>query len=155
MATISLVLRTDAINQKGEAPINFFIIKDRKLTKIKTGIKIAPQYWDAKKGRIKPNAKNSARLNSFLQNKLSELQDQVFEHETITKSLTSKQLKEKIYGKSPRDFFAFADESCKKYLQENKIGTYDKNKSIIQKLKDYNQSSSLDFQDITPLYLTK
>lgn len=155
MATISLVLRRDAINKKGEAPINFFIIKHRKLSKIKTGIKIAPQYWDAKKSRIKPNATNSARLNSFLQNKLSELQDQVFEHETITKSLTNKQLKEKIYGKKPIDFFAFANEVCEEYLKANKIGTYDKNKSIIQKLKDYQQSNTLDFQDITPVYLSK
>lgn len=155
MATISLVLRTDAINKKGEAPINFFIIKDRKLSKIKTGIKIAPQYWDAKKGRIKPHVINSARLNSFLQNKLSELQDQVFEHETITKSLTNKQLKEKIYGKKPEDFFSFADEVVSNYKADGKISTYITHSSTIRTLKEYVKNQTLMFQDITPEFLTK
>ena len=74
--------------------------------------------------------KNSNRLNSFLSNKFTELQDQVYEHETLSKSLTSRQLKEKIYGKKPTDFLKFADEACELYLQAGKIGTYDKNKSI-------------------------
>ena len=155
MATISMVLRNDALNKNGEAPINFLIIKDRKITKIATGIKIDPKFWDEKKCRIKPGVKNSARLNSFLQNKFTELQDQVFEHETISKSLTTKQLKEKIYGKKPTDFFAFADEAVNNYKADGKISTHITHSSTIRTLKEYVKYKSLEFQDITPEFLSK
>ena len=155
MPSVSIIYRKDKLNKKGEAPIHFRIIKDRKVSYISSTIMLPEENWDFKNKKIKSKHPNSSRLNSFLANKFTELQDQVFEHETLTKSSTTKQLKEKIYGKKPTDFFAFADEACGKYLQKNKISTYDKNKSIIKKLKDYHQSNRLDFQDITPLYLTK
>ena len=53
MSTVSIVLRKDAINKNGEAPINFFVIKNRKLAKIATGIKVDPKFWDEKKNKIK------------------------------------------------------------------------------------------------------
>lgn len=155
MPSVSIIYRKDKLNKKGEAPIHFRIIKDRKVSYISSGIMLLEASWDFKNKKIKPKHPNSPRLNSFLANKYTELQDQVFEHETLTKSSTTKQLKEKIYGKKPTDFFVFADEVCEEYLKANKIGTYDKNKSIIKKLKDYQQSSRLDFQDITTLYLSK
>lgn len=149
MPTVSTVLRTDRLNKNGKAPVNFFIVKDRKLTKISTGILVEPKFWDSKKCRIKNTAENSARLNSFLSNKFSELQDQVFEHETINKSLSTRQLKDKIYGKKPTDFISFANDACQLYLDEGRIGTYDKNKSIINKVTSFANSGNLDFQDIT------
>lgn len=155
MATISIVYRKDKLNKKGEAPIHFRIIKDRKINYISSGIMIPEDNWDAKKNCIKGKHPNSARFNSFISNKFTELQDQVFEHETISKSLTSRQLRDKIYGKKPTDFFAFADEAVEKYLSDGKVGTYDKNCSIIKKLKEYQKGISLTFQDITPEYLTK
>ena len=155
MPSVSIIYRKDKLNKKGEAPIHFRIIKDRKISYIASSIILPEGSWDFKNKKIKSKHPNSPRLNSFLANKFTELQDQVFEHETLTKSSTTKQLKEKIYGKKPTDFFVFADEACENYLQENKIGTYDKNKSILQKLKDYHQSNTLDFQDITPVYLSK
>lgn len=155
MPTVSIVLRTDRINKKGEAPINFFIIKNRKLTKVSTGIMVNPKFWDANKCRVKRGEKNSGRVNSHLSHKFTELQDHVLEYETSSKSLTSSQLKEKIYGKKPSDFFAFADKACEKYLEENKIGSYDKNKSIIRKLKEFCNGSSKMFQDITPDFLNQ
>jgi site-specific recombinase XerD len=154
MATVSIILREDKIKKDGTAPIHFLIIKDRKKTKISSGISILPKYWD-KKGKVKPGAKNSARINSMLQNKFTELQDRVFEHETISKSLTTRQLKEKIYGKKPMAFFPFADEVIQQYKIENKIGTHHRTQTVINKFKEYIGNASLDFQDITPDLLKK
>ncbi len=155
MPTISIVLRTDRINKDGEAPINFFIIKDRKTTKIATGLKIDPKYWNAEKGKVKAGADNSARLNSFLHTKYTELEDQLLEQETTTKSLTTRQIKEKIYGKKPEDFFAFADETVNAYKDDGKISTYITHNSTIKTLKDYVKGSAIMFQDITPDFLAK
>ena len=81
MATITIVLRTDRINKKGEAPINFFVVKHRKLTKVATGLMIDPKFWDDKNKRVKGTHKNSGRMNSFLASKLADLNDNVLEQE--------------------------------------------------------------------------
>lgn len=155
MASVSIVYRKDKLNKKGEAPIHFRIIKDRKISYISSGIMLKDDLWDYKNNRIKSKHPNSKRFNSFLSNKFTELQDQIFEHDTFTKSLTSRQLRDKLYGKKPTYFFEFAEKATEKYLADGKIGTYDKNRSILKKLNDYVKSSNLAFQDITPEFLTK
>ena len=155
MASVAIIYRKDKLNQKGEAPIHLRIIKDRRINYVTAGIMLPQKFWDVKNNRIKGAFPNSKRLNSFLANKFAELQDQVFEHETNSKSLTTHGLKEKIYGKKPTDFFSFADETVQQYLQAGKIGTYDKNKSIITKLKDFHYGKQLMFQDITHAFLLK
>ena len=155
MATVSIVFRRDKINKKNEAPIHFRIIKDRKISYISSGIMLPVENWDEKNIRIKSKHTNSARLNSFLANKFSELQDEVFEHETINKSLTSRGLRDKIYGKKPFDFLPFADEICEEYKTQEMFGTYDKSKSIIAKIREFVGTRNICFQDITPDFLTK
>ncbi len=153
MATVSIIYRKDKLNKKGEAPIHLRIIKDRKINYISTGIMVTEDHWDEKNNRIRGKHKNSARLNSFISNKFTELQDQVFEHDTISKSLTGRQLRDKIYGKKATDFFTFSDDAVERYLRSGKIGTYDKNCSIIKKLKVYAKERPLAFQEITPEFL--
>lgn len=155
MATVNIVLRRDKLNKKGFAPIHFRIIKNRKIRYISSGIMIEERLWSDKKKGVKPSHPNSKRFNSYLSNKYVELQDQVYEFETNTKSLTTAQLKNKIMGKKPVSIFDFAEDVLKEYLAAKKIGTYDKNKSILKKLKGYSKSNDLDFQDITPGYLYK
>jgi integrase/recombinase XerD len=155
MASVSIVYRKDKLNKKGEAPIHFRIIKDRKISYISSGIMLPEENWDFAKNKIKGKHTNSARLNSFLSNKYAELQDQVFEHETISKSTTTRQLKEKIYGKKPEDFFAFANEAVGNYKADGKISTYITHCSTIRTLREYAKNQSLMFQDITPDFLAK
>lgn len=156
MATISLILRTDKPKKDGTMPINFLIIKDRKKTKISTKIAVEPKYCDEKKSRLKPGAVNSARHNSYLHNKLAELQDKILLGETNVKSLTTKQLKNKIYGVTPTAFITFAKNANKKYKEVGQISSYIKNTGILSKIKKYaGENAQLDFQDITPEFLTK
>ena len=155
MASVKIILRTDKLNKNGLAPINFLVIKDRKKSKIATGILIPVENWDEKNNKIKAKHPNSKRLNSFLANKFSELQDEVFEYETVNKSLTSRGLRDKIYGKKPSDFFPFADEVCEEYNEQKKFGTYDKSKSIIAKLREFVGTTNICFQDVTPDFLTR
>lgn len=155
MPSVSIVFRKDKLNKKGEAPIHLRIIKDRKINYISTTIMLPKDFWDDDNNQIKKGFPNSKRLNNYIAHKHLELQDQVFEHETISKSLSSRQLKDKIFGKKPTDFIAFADESIENYLKNNKIGTYDQARSIIQKLKDYLDGRQIFFQDVTPEFLEK
>lgn len=153
MATVSIILRTDKKKADGTMPLHFLIIKDRKKSKITTGISIDPKYWDDKKCKIKPGATNSARNNSFLQNKLAELQDQVFEHLTISKSATTRQLKNKLYGLKPLEIFPFAQEVLDKYKRQGQIASHDRCNVIINKLKAHVNEAPICFQDLTPEFL--
>lgn len=153
MTSIAIVFRKDKLNARKEAPVHFRIIKNRKASYIASGIMIAPQQWNEKKSKVKLTHLNSARLNSYLSNKFTEIQDTVLQHETTSKSLTSKNLKEKVFGKRPSDFFAFADEIVEQYGKAGRVGSGNKNRSVIAKLRAYR--SSLTFYDITPEFLAK
>jgi site-specific recombinase XerD len=155
MASVTTVFRSDKLNKKKEAPIHFRIIKDRKISYISSGIIIPEEHWDEKNKKIKAKHPNSARANSLLSNKYTDLQDQVLEFETIHKGLTSRSFRVNVYGKKPFDVFPFADEVVAEYLAQDKIGSYDKNLSIIAKLKEYTEGRNICFQDITPDFLTK
>jgi integrase/recombinase XerD len=155
MSSVATVFRKDKLNKKGEAPIHFRIIKNRKICYITSGIMVPEENWDFTKNKIKGKHTNSARLNSFLSNKFAELQDQVFEHETVSKSTTTRQLKEKIYGKKPEDFFAFADEVVSDYKAKGQISTHITHNSTINTLREYVGGREIMFQDITPDFLAK
>jgi len=155
MATLATVLRKDKINKKGKAPIHFRITKNRRNRYISSSLSIEPIHWDEMKERIKPAHPNSSRLNSFLTNKYNELQDQVFEFETHSKSLSTGVLKEKIMGKKPADFFHFAEIAQQEYWEAKQVSTHKKNKYILQKLVAYRKGRSLDFYDIDVEFLKR
>ena len=155
MASVSIVYRKDKLNKKDIAPIHFRIIKDRKITYISSGIMIHKDHWIEDKTKISAKVQNSARLNLQLTAKFAELQKEVIDKETFQKSLTSRQLRNSIYGMKPTNFFTIADEVLESYENEGKVGTHDKCKSIITKLEEYNESRNLFFQDITVDFLTK
>jgi integrase len=155
MATVSMVIRKDRINKDREAPINIFIIKDRKTLKIATGIKVKTELWDEKACKVMKGVRNYKRINAFLHAKLVEAETGVLENETSNKSLTAKQLKEKVFGKPPMDFFPFAEQAYENYRLAGKIGTYISSKAIVNQLKNYAKYEALKFTDITPEYLAK
>ena len=126
MASLATILRLDKTNKKGESPVYFRIIKHRKVNCIDSGIKLEEKYWDKRREKIKPNHPNSKRLNSYLSNKYIEMQDKVFEYATEQKDFTTAKLKDAVIGKSPTSFWDFTETARKKYLAEDKIGTYDR-----------------------------
>lgn len=155
MATISVIYRKDKLNKHGLAPVHLRVIKDRKINYISTSISLKESEWDEKNKKVKKAHPNSARFNSFIANKFTELQDQVFEHETVLKSLTARQLKNKVFGHKPSNFFEIAKQVLELYEKQKMYGTYDKCKSIINKIEKYVGSNNLQLQDITIDFLKK
>lgn len=155
MASVAIVFRKDKLNAKKEAPIHFRIIKDRKISYVSAGIMLHEKDWDEKNRKVKKSHKNANRFNSFLANKFTELQDNVFEHQTFGRSVPTKKLKEEIYGKVPTNIFSFADDVLKGYEKQKMFGTHDKAKAIMNKLEAFHGSRNLIFQDITHEFLNK
>lgn len=154
MASVTVVLRKDKLNKKGEAPIHFRIIKNRRISYITSSIMIPIENWDEKRLRIKGKHPHSGRLNSFLSNKFNEIQDKVLALETYSKPQTSRQIKNQVFGNKPIDFFDYANDALNKYKSAGKIGTFDNFSSTNNKLKEYMNGKSLSFNDIDCKFLS-
>lgn len=154
MATIATILRKDKLNKKGLAPIHFRIIKDRKTRYVSARFSIEPKYWNTKKEIVKPSHPESSYLNTHLSEELAKIQEDILKHEATSKELTVSKIKEKVLGKKPVAFIPFAMKALENYKIAGQVGTYDKSKSIIKKLKTYLDGQELFFHDITVKFLT-
>jgi integrase/recombinase XerD len=155
MATVAIVFRKDKINNDGIAPIHFRITKDRKVRYISSSIKVHQSNWDNSKKEILRGHKNSARFNALLATKYAEVQNQVIDLEQTNKSITTKHIKDKIYGKTAVSYFEVAEDLLETYREKNKYGTYDKCKSMLNKTKEFLKGKDIFFQDIDPQFIAK
>jgi len=152
MASFAIIYRKDKLNTKGEAPIHFRIIKDRRTRYISSGVKVHQKYWDTKRNKVKSSFPNSARLNNYISTKFAELESKMLEAETKGDVENSSQLKNYLKGQKSASFFPFAEKFAQKYFEQGKLSTYDKSISILSRLKEYGGSNLL-FAEITPQYL--
>lgn len=153
--SVKLVLRKDKVNKLGLVPIHFRITKNRKSSYVASGKYIRVNEWDEKNNKVKTTYKNSTRLNHYLMTKLTELHNDVLELETTQKLPTGLQLKQSLYGKQPLEFFPYSEAINQKNLLEGKVSTFDKNSSILKKLKNYVKGKKITFQEITPAFLNE
>lgn len=154
MSSVKVVFRKDKLNKEGVAPIHFRIISNRKVKYISSKISVKPEQWDnAEKSVIK--IQNAARINAYLTTKFGELQNGVLDVETTKKSVTQRDLKEKIYGKKPVNFFEFTKQIKEEYKTGNKLAQYEKYNTLYEKLLEYNVNTNLFLHDISPAFLHK
>jgi integrase len=153
MATVSILLKMNKINKKGEAPLYLRIIKDRKAKFVSLGYTIHPDFWDAKKEAVLSKHPNSARLNNFITKKKAEASDVALRLETESKYVPPKKIKQEILGKSSVNFFEYAEAFNSKVLSENKVGTYNKTKGMLSKLETYIGKRDFTLDEITVHFL--
>lgn len=153
MASISIILKMNKLNKKGEAPLYLRIIKDRKAKFISLSYKINPEFWDPDKGVVLSKHPNSARLNNFIVRKKAEASDIALTLETQSKYVPPKKIKQEILGKSSVNFLDYAEAFNSKVLSENKVGTYNKTKGMLSKLETYLGKRDFTFDEITVHFL--
>jgi integrase/recombinase XerD len=106
MASVKLYPRIDKLNTKGEAPIYLRLTKNRKSKYIALDAYVKPEEWNEKTGKVRSNATNAFLLNNYLASK--EAEAIALELETRSKSVTACDIKSRIIGKPPGDFFIYA-----------------------------------------------
>jgi len=154
MASIKLILRKDKVNKKtGEAPIYLRIIKDRRTKFMSVGIRLNPKYWNENQQKVRKSYKNSARLNAFLSQKVSETENKILDETSKNRNISTKDLKEAIIGKEPPKFFEFAHKRIETMKAKLSLGSYKNYKSYIVKFGKYAKNKNLYFEDITVGYL--
>jgi len=152
MASVSIILKKNKIKQ-GQGPLYLRIIKDRRTKFVSIGIKIKESDWNEETSKVKKSHPNSARLNAVIATKVAEAENIALELTTKSKSVNAYKIKEKIVGKGPTDFFAFAEKILKRIENRGSYGTFKRTKSVIEKLKIFKSSGKLYFDEIDVSFL--
>jgi integrase/recombinase XerD len=125
-----IVLRTDKVNDKDKAPINFRLTRNRVPVYISTGHVIDVNHWDFKKKNISNRHPNSIQLRNLLNDRLSELNDRLLKIEREHPNLSSKEIKQLIIeNQGEKKDFLFEDvanDRIKSAQTAGEIGTRDK-----------------------------
>ena len=74
MASVTLMLKENKVDEKGEMPLYIRMIKGRKAKFISLGIKVHPNLWNQEKLRVKRQYPHSGRVNALIGKKLVLLQ---------------------------------------------------------------------------------
>jgi len=149
--TTKIILREDKKDRQGKCPLYLRVTYNRKTKYSYLDLKIDAKFWIKDKGRVKSSYPNSVRFNNRLAKVIYDAESKILEaHEARTHPLG--------LSKSTdfnNDFFLFADHHLQMRMSEEKIGTHDKEKAIIQKLRRYVGKGKFEFRDITIEFLDR
>lgn len=153
-ASIKVLLRKNKLKSDGTIPLYVRVTKNRKSKFISLGVSISEKDWDEKNQRIKKSYPNSALANTLIAKKRAEIEAEVLSIELNNKVLSSDSFND-IKGKSKSDFFSFAEEYLDSLKIRSTVGTYNRYKAIVGKLKVYVGGKSLFFHEITVSFIRK
>lgn len=155
MATITAILKKNKINKKGLLPVYLRVAKGEKTSYISTGVKIKESDWDSEQKKIKRSAVNATRINAFLSQKISELENKSLELEIKTKSVTAKDIKNDVTGKNElkSDFFTYSSIWIKNLEVDNKFGMLKRVNCVIDKMKLFWDNRPLQLTEINVNFL--
>ena len=155
MASITLLLKDNKVDQNGDMPIYLRIIKGRKAKFISLGYKVNPKLWDEAKMRVKKGYPNSARMNAFLAAKIAEAEDVALSMETGKKQVSSRKIKEGIMGGEQVSIIKYLEAYAEELNSKSKVGTCRRVKAVTAKLKEFNKGADLSFDEMDYDYLKR
>lgn len=155
MATVKVILKSEKKKKDGTIPLYLRIIKNRKATFIALGVSVKEADWNDEAKRVRKSHKNSGRLNSFIAQKVAEVEGKALEFETDKGPVSRFKIKREIMSQEPVDFFKFAEDYYNALDRAGKVGVYKKTKAVIKKLKDYYKRSLLPINEIDVEFLVK
>lgn len=153
MATVTLMLKVNKVNEKGEMPLYIRIIKGRRTKFISIGIKVHPSLWNQEKLRVKSQYKNSGRVNALIAKKVADAENKALDIEIKNKSVSSRRIKEAIMGKASISLLKYIESYLADLKANGKMGTHDKVNATLLKLKTYLKESDITFDDFDLSFL--
>ena len=155
MASVSLILKTNKVDEKGEMPLYLRIIKNRKAKFISIGVKVHPDLWDETNHRVKKKYSNAGKVNAFIARKIAEAESTAVDMETNKKHISSKKIKEAILGKTPVSLIKYMEEYQDDLMRKGKMGTHDKVNATLLKLKKFLNKTDISFDEFDLSFLKK
>lgn len=155
MASVTIILKENKANEKGEMPIYIRLIKGRKAKFISLGIKVHPNQWNSEKLRVKSQFTNSARVNAYIAKKVAEAENTALTLEMKEKHVSSRKIKEAIIGKEQKSFLKYGEQYISELKAKGKIGTHNRVKAVFEKLKKFIKKEDLNFDDFDLQFLKR
>ncbi len=143
--------------EDGKSGILIRMTQNRKHRRISTGIFVKASEFNkgAKYGSwVRTSNPEHRQINNRLKRKLKEAGDSLNEVEQDFPSPSLTAIRAHIKGYS-KEFFQFAERKVQMMLDEGRISTYKKYKSIVGKLRTFHKGSELFFEDINVTFLTE
>jgi integrase/recombinase XerD len=148
MASIKISPRHDKANKSGQVPLYLRLTKNRRSKYVALDVYINPNDWNNKTGKVRATAVNASQINSFITKKIAETQALSLSMETKSKFVTVYDIKSKLVGNGPAEFFSYFEKQIRLRTEEFSIGTILHYKTVLAKLKNYWKKERLYFEDV-------
>lgn len=148
MASIKVFPKMNKINKYGQVPIYLRLTKNRRSKYIALDVYIDPKDWNDKTGKLRPGAVNAKQINSYLSIKEAEAEATSLEMESRSKFVSANDIKSKLLGMAPGDFFVFFEKRLKERREEFSIGTINHYQCVLKKLKKFCGKEHLYFDEL-------
>jgi len=148
MASIKVFPKMNKINKYGQVPIYLRLTKHRRSKYMALDVYIDPKDWNEKTGKLKPSAANAKQINSYLSIKEAEAEAVSLEMESRSKFVSAYDIKSKLLGIAPGDFFTFFEKRITERTEEFSIGTINHYKCVLKKLKNFCCKELLYFDEL-------
>ncbi|OJW81526.1 MAG: hypothetical protein BGO69_09070 [Bacteroidetes bacterium 46-16] len=148
MASVKAFPRFNKTNLEGKTPVYLRVTKNRKSKYIALDVSVLSEDWNKTIGKVKSTAHNASQINAYISSKVAEAERIALELETKSISVTSYDIKHKILGRAPADFFEYVKNRKDMMDQEYTIGTLRRYKCVVNKLRSFYKRDTLYFDDI-------
>ena len=148
MASIKIFPKMNRINKQGQVPVYLRLTKNRRSKYIALDVYIDPKDWNEKTGKVRPGAVNAKQINSYLSIKEAEAEATSLEMESRSKFVSTYDIKSKLLGIAPGDFFTFFEKRIQERSEEFSIGTINHYKCLQKKLKKFCGKEILYFDEL-------
>ena len=153
--TFKIVPRKDKKDHQNLVPLFLRITKDRKSVLKTLNVKIDLKHWDTKKSAVKKSHPSSVRLNNYLKTQISEYESVYLDQLGTNKSSTAETIKLEAHEKVEFELFTFFREHLRARLEQEKIGTHDKELVVLNKLLEFHSRDELKIQEMTTDFLER
>lgn len=145
---------------KGDISVRAYDVASGQRVHISVGIKVAPECWDKRRQRVKPNTPNALEINKRITELLEKLERYTIEQETKGRGVSLEQIKELAApSNKPEEFIKFFEGYIRnsRTMKENTKKSY---KSVLKHLRAFRKR--IEFDELTyrliddfALYLSK
>ncbi|MBW4362503.1 site-specific integrase [Flavobacterium taihuense] len=141
-------------NADGKSPISLHLSGDYKRERIPLNINVNSKEWDLKKERLIPLSTENQDINLILDNIKSKITKIKTSYRLAERVLTPESLRKEFLNGMPRiRFTAFYDMMLEEEKSMMQIGSYNRYKSVLRKLKIYDDD--VTFMDIDLNWIDK
>lgn len=154
--TLTTVLYTSKTLSDGTHPLMLRLTKNRRIKYISLHISLDAKFWDFDKSRPKRNCPDKERINTLIETKTKELQEQILDFKTSDKEYTLNTLVEKASRKVVRQTVGeYLNGYIDRLLAANRVGNAKTFQELRTSLTKFCRSLDFYFIDIDAEWLKR